>query len=114
MKARMIMVEAEGDAASAAATAVANFIQRGQAMQREVDAFLASPSKPINLHDDEATLTAERAETGDVTISVNMKRAVRLVDGERCYYGASITLSPRQVEALRKFLAKAGRTTTRG
>jgi hypothetical protein len=59
----------------------------------------------MNLHDAEGTLTVEFANDGSLTVSVNRKRGVRLVDvGARVYYGADVLLTAKQVKRLCTFL----------
>lgn len=66
----------------------------------------------MNLHDDQAILTARLKDDGSLYVSINEKRAVVLASGEKVFYGASIELKPRQVESLRKFLNPQPRGAT--
>jgi hypothetical protein len=62
----------------------------------------------MNLHDEDATLTVDPHRDGAVSISINQKRAVQLRSGEKCYYGASITLTIRQLRRLACELNRLG------
>lgn len=59
------------------------------------------------LHDQDASLTVEFNDAF-WTFSINQKRAVRLEDGSKAYFDASIVLTNRQRVRLRKFLENGG------